>query len=372
MPLIAQFVPTYTRHDAISNHVTQLHHALLAAGYRSEIYSEFLDPRMADLGRSYHECDREPDPGRVILYHASTDSAMAGWLIEAAAAGQKVVIDYHNITPSEYFSRWEPMAARSMDRGREELAALLPHTVLALADSGYNEAEMKALGHPRTAVCPLLVDLSEYHGEPDGETVADLTGRGGPLWLFVGRVAPNKCQHDVIAAFAAYRRLYAPAARLALVGGVTSGRYQKSLEDMVDELELGSSVEFVGSAPFAQLLAYFRAADAFVCLSEHEGFCVPVLEAMELGVPVFAFAAAALTETVADAGVLLQSKDPLAVAAAVDAVASHPERRQSLISAGRERAAGFSLSVTSARFVEALSGVLPPPSRSADQDSTAR
>ena len=314
---------------------------------------------MGELGRHYLECDQRPDPDRLILYHASTDSPMSGWLIEASRAGQAVAVDYHNITPSGYFSRWEPMAARSMDRAREELAELLPHTVLALADSGYNERELAELGHPATAVSHLLVDLSEYHEQPDRAAMERLAERPGPLWLFVGRIAPNKCQHDVIAAFSVYRRLYEPGARLALVGGITSNRYQQSLDAMIEELELGDSVEFPGSAPFPELLAYFHSADAFVCLSEHEGFCVPVLEAMEVGLPVVAFAAAALTETVSAAGILLDSKDPLAVAGAVHGLLGDAERRRALVEAGRRRAAEFALPVTSDRFVAALAPLLP-------------
>ncbi len=352
---IDQFVPSFVKHDAISNHVQQVRRLLRSAGYSSDVYYEHLDPRLEGEARPFADCDPAPDPERLILYHASTHSDMTDWLIGAARGGQAVALDYHNITPSRYFARWEPLAARSMDLARRQLADLVPWAALAVADSAYNASELVALGHSRTTVCPLLLDLGEFHQEPDPAAVARLANRGsGPLWLFVGRLAPNKCQHDVIAAFALYRRLYQPGARLALLGGATSARYLLSLQAMAEELELGDSVEFVGSAGFPEMLAYFAAADAFVCLSEHEGFCVPLIEAMEVGVPVVAYRSSAVTETVGSSGILLDDKDPLAVAAAVEALLSDGERRRAAVEAGRRRAADFSRPRTEPRWLEEL------------------
>lgn len=338
----------------------QLRKLLREAGYESEIFFEFLDPRLDGEARHYSECRPTPDPDRLILYHASTHTDMTDWLIGAAAAGQKVLVDYHNITPSEYFSAWEPRAARSMELARRQLAQLGPHVSGAVADSGYNAEELVEFGISGAVACPILMDLDEYHAPPDPAVSARLSAGGHPLWLFVGRVAPNKCQHDVVAAFAAYRRLYAPQSRLAVVGGATSGRYQRALERLVDDLGVADAVDFAGSAPFPELLAYFARADVFVCLSEHEGFCVPVIEAMELGVPVVAYSAAAVTETVADAGVLLADKDPVAVAAAVDKLLSDEAKRAAMVEAGRARAASFSFAVTSERWLAELRRLAGP------------
>lgn len=362
---IDQFVPSFVKHDAISNHVHQLRRLLRSAGYSSDIWYEHLDPRLEGEARPFAGCDPRPDPERLILYHASTQSDMTDWLVGAARGGQALGLDYHNITPSGYFARWEPLAARSMDLARRQLRELVPWAALAVADSAYNAAELAALGHAGAEVCPLLLDLGEFHGAADPAAAARLTGgRTGPLWLFVGRVAPNKCQHDVIAAFAVYRRLFQPDARLALLGGATSARYLLALQAMVEDLELGDSVEFVGSAGFAEMLAYFAGADAFVCLSEHEGFCVPLIEAMEAGVPVVAYRSSAVTETVASAGILLDDKDPLSVAAAVDALLSDGDRRRAAVDSGRRRAQDFSMTQTAPRWLaqlERLGGAPPDP-----------
>jgi glycosyltransferase involved in cell wall biosynthesis len=354
---VDQFVPSFARHDAIGNHVRQLQRVLRAAGYDSDIWFEHLDARLEGMARPYRECDPTADPDRLILYHASTDSGMCDWLLAAIAGGQRVALYYHNITPAEYFAAWEPEAARSMVEARAQLARLAPAVHAGLAASAYNAAELEALGLAGTEVCPLLLDLAEYHQAPDRRAAGSPSG--SPRWLFVGRIAPNKCQHDVIAAFAIYRRLYAPDARLALAGGVTSGRYQQALVRLAAELGVTGAVEFAGSLPFAGLLGQWAAADLFVCLSEHEGFCVPVIEAMELGVPVLAHAAAAVPDTVGDAGVLLAAKDPLAVAVAAHELLSDPSGRAALVAAGRRRAAEFALEPSARRWLAALDRIGP-------------
>lgn len=350
---IDQFVPSLARHDAIGNHVLQLRRLLRANGYRSDIYYEHVDPHLSGDTLPFSVCDPAPQGDRTILYHASTHSDMTYWLMRAAAGGQRIVVDYHNITPARYFSRWDLPAARSMELGRHQLAELAPFVTSALADSEYNAAELADFGIDGAAACPILLDLDEYHGEPDPAALSRLDTH--PLWLFVGRIAPNKCQHDVLAAFAVYRRLYAPDARLVLVGSSTSSRYLGALLSLVAELGLENSVDMPGSTPFPVLLAYFRRADVFVCLSEHEGFCVPVIEAMELGVPVVAYPAAAVTETVAGAGVLVPDKDPLTVATHVDRLLGDQDRLAAVRAAGEERAGQFSREVTARRWLAELS-----------------
>jgi len=280
---IDQFVPNFAQHDAIGNHAMQIRRALRAAGYESDIFGEVIDPRLAGESRPYRECPPTAIRDRLLLYHGSTQSQMAAWLEAAARGGQAIAMDYHNVTPSKYFARWEPSAARSMHVARKEVARLASCTSLAVADSAYNEAELVDLGYSPTAVCPLLIDLEEYHRRPDPRPISRLRRRReqvGRQWLFVGRTAPNKCQHDVIAAFAVYRRLFDPQAQLTLVGGATSPRYLRALEQMAEQLELGDSLELRDAVSFAHLLACFRSADVFVCMSEHEGFCIPILEAI--------------------------------------------------------------------------------------------
>jgi L-malate glycosyltransferase len=359
---IDQFVPSFFPGDAIGNHVLQVRQALHAAGFESDIYVEFMEQSLSGQARTFTESPTTGD-GRVLLYHASTSSPMAEWLKVRAKEGMRLFSYYHNITPARYFERWLPEAATSMMAARRELADLAPHTDLAIAPSRFSEEDLMATGFRRTATSPLLVDLDHYHTPPDQQALARLRRRReaeGANWLFVGRVAPNKCQHDLIAAFAVYCRLFDPRSRLTLVGGTTAPHYHQALLRLITWLDLGDRVEFLDRVGHTELLAHFEVADVFVCLSEHEGFCVPVLEAMELGLPVVAFPAAAVPETVGGAGVLLEGKDPLVVACTVDALLGDDSRRAALIDAGHRRAEEFSLSRTAGQLLDVLGGAVAP------------
>lgn len=358
---VDQYLPGFAPHDAIGNHTLQARRVLREAGYDSDIWAEHILAPLGGEARPYLEDEHRPGEGRILLYHSSTSSAMADWLQERAQK-ETLLGHYHNITPGRFFAPWEPHIAAAMEQARHELAMLAPHTVMSFADSGFNEAELRGVGYSHTVVCPILVDLEEYHLPPDARALDILQSRrehSGAQWLFVGRVAPNKCQHDIVAAFAVYRRVFDPEARLTLVGGATSPNYLLAVERLVQELALDGSVEVLSGLRPGELLAHWAVADVFVCLSEHEGFCVPVLEAMELGVPVVAYAVAAVPETLGDAGILLEDKDPLDVALAVDQVCRPGPVRDQLVVAGHRRAADFSLPQTSKRFLAGLEQFLP-------------
>jgi glycosyltransferase involved in cell wall biosynthesis len=206
-------------------------------------------------------------------------------------------------------------------------------------------------------VAPILLDLADFHGEPDPSRVDRLRRMrdgGGADWLFVGRLAPNKAQHDVIAAFSVYVRHIDGRARLHLVGGSSSHRYETALHDLVIELGLTDRVHFAASVSHEELLAHYATADVFVCLSDHEGFCVPVVEAMESGVPVVAFRSSALPETVGNGGLLLPTKEPDVVAAAVERVINDAVVRARLLAAGRRRAGELSIEHTKAAFLDPI------------------
>lgn len=354
---VDQYLPGFAPFDAIGSHALMARKILREAGYESDIWAEHILPPLQSEARPYTEDTHRPGEGKVLLFHTSTSSPMSAWIKSRAEAGELVLGDYHNITPGQYFERWEPAIAAVMHAARKELAMLAPYMAMSFADSAYNEAELRELGYQSTLVCPILFDLEDWHRPPDPATLERLRRRRertGPHWLFVGRVAPNKCHHDVIAAFAVYRRVFEPTARLTLVGGGTSPHYLRALQRLVSELDLEGSVEILSGVAEPELLAHWAVADVFVCMSEHEGFCVPLVQAMELGVPVVAYGVTAVPETLAGAGLLVEDKDPLTVATAVDrAVRPGPERER-MIEAGRQRALDFELSKTSKLF---LSGI---------------
>lgn len=357
MRVLHQFVPNFAAGDAIGSHVRQTQATLRAAGWESEIFYDEAQASVRTLGRHFSTFDRHHDGhggDAWLLFQLSTGSRMTGYVIDA---GLPFGVYFHNVTPPRYFERWEPGAAENLRTALADVRRLAPLARFGLANSTFSEAGLVHAGYEPTAVVPVLVDGKELD-EPANERLLRRlrreTANGGRRWLFIGRTAPNKCQHDLIAAFAAYRAVYDADARLTLVGGRTSNVYYRSLELLADELEVGGAVEFTDTVTHAEKLACYRAADVFVCLSEHEGFKVPLVEAMHLGVPVVAYAAGAVPETVAQGGVLLDTKDPLVVATAVDRILSDGAVRADLVSAGHERAQEFSRERTSRRLLDTV------------------
>ncbi|MGH9283265.1 MAG: glycosyltransferase family 4 protein, partial [Acidimicrobiales bacterium] len=228
-------------------------------------------------------------------------------------------------------------------------------TELALGVSEFNRRELETAGFPRTGVLPILVDWEQY-GHPPVRALEEAYGRGTTL-LFVGRLAPNKRVEDLVKVYYFYRRLD-PDSRLIVVGSaVDTETYLAGCQKLCAELGLLDHVVFAGAVSQAELCTYYRLASAYLCLSEHEGFCIPLLEAMGCDVPVVAFASSAVPGTLGDGGVLLTSKRPATVAAAVDRVLSDEAVRKALVAAGAARLEVFSLERTRRRWVDVLRGL---------------
>jgi L-malate glycosyltransferase len=353
-----QWVPSFAARDAIGNHAIEIRQVLLEMGLESEIYTVDAQPSVRSLSSHYRRCRPDPTGATALLYHLSIGSEMVEHLL---ARPERLLVDYHNITPVRFYDAWEPQAAYSVALGWRQLPMLAPRTHAAMADSSFNEADLVGAGFGVTGVVPILLDVAGFVRGVDGGLVSRLgvEAAGSSRWLFVGRVAPNKCQHDVVKAFAVFRRLYDPGARLDLVGGVSSWSYARAVEGLVEGLGLSGVVRLVGSVSDEELGAYYGAADVLVCLSEHEGFCVPLLEAMSHRVPVVAFGAAAVPETVGSGGLVLGEKSPGLVAAAVARVVGDPVVREGLVAAGLSRLEDFSLDRTRTRLRQFLAPYVP-------------
>lgn len=363
MRALHQFVPTFEQ-GAVGGHMLELQRlARETLGVEAELFAEFVAPAFEGRARRHTDYGRRVParPGDVLVYHMAIGSVVADFV---RGRTEPLVVDHHNVTPPEMLERWEPGAAYGCSWGRAQLPELASRSVLGVADSPFNEDELRQAGYAATATAPILLDPAFFdasRGEADEAALAELAEtRTGAEWLFVGRVSPNKCQHDVVKAFAAYRRLYDPGARLHLVGGSSSAAYWSAVEGYAAALGLAGAVRLTGPVSAGRLVAHYRAADVLVCLSEHEGFCIPLLEAMGHRVPVVAFASSAVPGTLGDAGVLLESKAPATVAAAVHRVLSDPVLRDRLVAAGTARLAVFSPERTRARWREVLEGVGAP------------
>jgi glycosyltransferase involved in cell wall biosynthesis len=359
-----QFVPTFEP-GAVGSHVLELQKLARGLGWRSEIYTEHIDPEFAGRARFFRDYATEARSGDVSVYQMAIGSVVADFLLTRP---EPLVLNHHNLTPIRYLNSWDPGATYGVTWGGAQLLQLAPRTALGIAVSHYNQAELDRAGYRHTTVVPVLVDLEALAAPKDPATDARMVRArrdGGVDWLFVGRISPNKCQHQVIKAFATYRQLYDPWARLWLVGGISSAAYAEALGRFIDSLGLARAVTIAGAVPPGALAAYYRHADVFVCLSEHEGFCIPLLEAMWHQVPIVALASSAVPETLGRAGILLPHRDgrqprPAMVAAAAHRAISDGPTHDHLVNAGLARAEAFSLEHTRSRFREALSR-LPDP-----------
>ena len=333
---IDQVIPSLASRDAIGQHTVELMHALREAGIESDIFYGSCTPDLQDQARPMVTMGRTVRD-RYLLYQSSIGSHVFDQLM---IREEPKLVNYHNITPGSLVEAWEPQVGYEVRLGRAQLERLVPHTSVAVADSAFNARELEAMGASRPAVVPLLIDMTTTGAEPDRgvlERLAKAKAEGGADLLFVGKVSPHKASHDLVKMLAVYRKVFDRHARLHLVGSALGKRYLPALMSFVAELGLGHAVSVTGSVPASALEAYYRSADVFVCASDHEGFCVPIVEAMGRGVPVVAFRSSAVPETVGDAGILLDTKEPLRFAAAVAAVTGDDQVRRHLVEAGTTR-----------------------------------
>lgn len=365
---VHQFVPALIPRDATGSHTLLLRDALRAAGWRSEIYAEATHDELLAESRPLSAYEADTRPGDVLVYQFSTSSAVADYL---ATRPEPLVLDYHNVTHPDLYAGWDPESARRSAEALVQLARLAPRAALGLADSAFNEEDLRRAGCRRTAVVPVLVDFHRLAAPPNRRVLEHLRAAGpGADWLFVGRLVPSKGQHELVKALWAYRRLYDPRARLHLVGAGASARYLTALRAFVDDLGLSGAVRFPGEASEAALAAYFAAADVYVSLSVHEGFGVPLLEAMAAGVPVVARRAGAVPATVGGAGLVIDRTEPSYVAGVVHRVLDDDALRERLVAAGRDRVAGQSLERSARAAVRAIAVVAgAPPAGALGEDA---
>ena len=355
-PGIHLFVPMLHRRDAVGEHTRVLRDQLLAAGIPSRIYIDMPDPETADETRPYREYERDAVPGDVLVYQVATRSDMVGWLEHRP---ERLVLNYHSITPARFFAPWHDGIARAQEAAIEELSGLATRAVLGIGVSEFDAGELRAAGCPSTLVVP-VANVGLPLVPPDPAAVAALKGRAvgrGPWWLSVGRLAPNKAHQDTIAALFVARSTTSPGAHLTIVGSAPEPHYGAALRRYVADLGLTGAVEFVSGISAGELAARYAGADVLVMLSEHEGFGVPLVEAMAHGLPVVAYDAGAVAEVVGEAGVLLQSKTPRLVSGEVDRLLNDPGRRMALVEAGRARLAALGLERAGSDLVAVLEKV---------------
>ena len=302
-PRADQLLAGFAEGDAISQDALLLQEVFRALGLESEIFAPpvHIEPRAAGRVRPLSDYAGRPEDVAV-LHDALAPEAARAFLASPA----RRVLRYHNITPAEFFTGFDDALAARLRAARETLRTVAESAGAVWSDSAFNADELAGWAVPRSRVLPLLFEHGAPRPEPDPDVLARV---GGPLAniLFVGRLAPNKRVEDLILAFHWYHRAVNPRSRLIVTGSERScPRYAAMLRLLAHTLDL-ANVCFEGFASPAGLAALYARATLFVSASAHEGYCLPLVEAMAAGVPVIARRTGGMPEALGGAGILYEN-----------------------------------------------------------------
>jgi glycosyltransferase involved in cell wall biosynthesis len=354
--IINQWVPAAHKGDAIGDSARRVRDMLRAAGHTSDLFALTMDDELRDEVRAFEPADARR--GDVTIFHFALPSPMTAAF--ASLDGARV-LQYHNITPASFFAPYDPGLFRLAALGREELRSLAGHVDLALGDSEFNRRELEEMGFAPTGVMPIAVNIERITAAPRRPALEKILSDGLINILFVGRIVPNKRIEDHIRLAEVYKRYVDSYYRFIFVGRHDGlPRYYAQVRALMAEFEmLPDRFWFTGPVPDEDLAAFYRWADVYVSLSEHEGFCVPLVEAMAADVPVLAYAAGAVPETLGGAGVLFEPKDLELAAEMLGTLVYDRAVRDRVIRGQRRRLADFAPARIELRLQDALSTVMP-------------
>jgi glycosyltransferase involved in cell wall biosynthesis len=349
--IVNQWIPAAHRGDAVGDNARALRDLFEDWGHEAGIFALTIDEDLRDEVRPWSDPDSRQ--GDVTLLHFAVPSPMSEALTRLPGAR---VLCYHNVTPARFFAPFDAGITGLAAAGRRELQALAGRVDLALGVSEYNRRELEAYGFTNTGVLPLLVDTSRLLDAPPVPALETILDDGLTNILFVGRIAPNKKIEDHIRLAEHYKRSVDSYYRFIFVGRHDSvPAYYRAVRGLVAEFRmLSDRFWFTGGVPEAELAAYYRHAHAYVSLSEHEGFCVPLVEAMAMDVPVLAYAAAAVPETLGGAGLAFDPKDLELAAELLGSLIYDEAVREPVLRGQRRRLADFHPDVLEARVEHAL------------------
>lgn len=352
---IVQLIPTIAYGDAVSNDAVALRNILRTMGFKSEIYAESIVKPLDS--KTALPIDKMPQMTEqdIIIYHLSTGSELNFKVAEYTC---KKVVVYHNITPPEFFEGNDDYIQYINEWGLKGAKFLSDKVDYCLAVSEFNKQDLIAMDYNCAIdILPIIIPFKDYQGKPDKSIIKQYRD-GMTNIIFTGRIAPNKKHEDIIAAFYYYKKLCNQNARLILVGSYKdTDVYYQRLKKYIKEIGV-EDVIFTGHIKFNQILAFYHVADAFLCMSEHEGFCVPLVEAMFFNVPILAYNSTAIPDTLGGSGFLLEDKNPIFVAKCLDRIITNPELKTQIIQKQSKRLEDFSYDVIAGQFKNYMNSVI--------------
>jgi glycosyltransferase involved in cell wall biosynthesis len=349
--IVNQWVPAAHKGDAIGDSARRVRDLLRGLGHESELFALTIDDPLKGDVRPF--ADPAAKRGDLTIFHYALPSPMTAAF---ASLGTGRVLQYHNVTPAAYFAPYDPALFRLASLGRAEVATLVGHAELALGDSEYNRQELETFGFERTGVFPIAVDTSRITRHVHLPALEEILDDGLVNFLFVGRIAPNKKIEDHIRLAEVYKRYVDAYYRFIFVGRYdVVPRYYATVRALMAEYRmLQDRFIFTGPISDEELAVYYRKAAVYISLSEHEGFCVPLIEAMAADVPVLAYAAAAVPDTLGGAGVQFAPKDLELAAELLGTLAFDDDVRANVIAGQRRRLLDFG----DARIIRELTAML--------------
>jgi L-malate glycosyltransferase len=354
--LINQFHSAVHNGDAIGEQIIAIRNMAREDGYSGEVFCVYPDRTYRVSARHFSQYARYSSPDNVLLLHYGIGypNEVREWL--RSIPDRKVLV-YHNITPPHFFAGISPGYYAGTKLGLQQLGLLRQIAAIGWCDSVFNATELRAAGWSDISVLPFIIDYKRYDIEPDRATLRQVND-GNPVLLYMGRIAPNKRIEDLLIIFYYVQRMFLPEAHLWLVGSdVGMQRYRAYLEALIKRLEL-RNVIFAGQADQAKVAAYFRSANVYLSMSEHEGFCVPLIEGMYYGVPVIAYDAAAVSETMGGCGLLMKDKNHRAIAELIAQLQQDTALRERIVTQQRQRATAFDVEHVRPLWRAALQRVL--------------
>jgi glycosyltransferase involved in cell wall biosynthesis len=348
---VHQLIPSFVAGDASGQAALHLQLLLRRMGHFGELYAGEVGAGLESLAHPLSVL--RPAPEDLVLYHHGIASALSGQLMHLPCRRGLV---FHNISPARFYAG-TPLA-EALTSGRAQLAAMAPFVDVAIGVSDFNAAELRAAGFRNVHTVPLFIEPERFSESAADSLMRQRLEGPSPTVLSVSRVAPHKRFEDLLALHRELVRLK-PQARLLIVGGYEPGsRYFKALRRTAEELP---GVRFLGRLSHAELVAAYRSANVFVSMSEHEGFGVPLIEAMAAELPVLAFGVAAVPETLGGAGIAFDQKHFAFLAELVAEVSDDKELRKRLLKGQARRLAHFSAENAQKALAKALGETAPTP-----------
>ena len=337
---IHQILPDFGYGDAIGNDVLEIQKVLKAWGYDSEIYAQHVHSKLSGVARPFWEYKEVSGPDKILIFHFSIGSELSEFV--RRLPDRKILI-YHNITPPHFFKGINAEVERRCAWGYEELKKLAPHFDLGLGVSDFNRQDLERAGFRNTGVLPIFLDFKNYYLNQE-EALKKSLQDGKINILHVGRLVPQKKIEDLIKVFYLFQKRLYPESRLILIGTDSGVRnYSRAIKKMVEELAITEKVLFAGVASFRELITYYSTAHLYLCLSEHEGFCVPLVESMFFGLPVIAYLTGGIPETLGGAGIGIEQKNWEEIAELMALILEDQDLRETIIIRQKERLEDLSL-----------------------------